>query len=391
MRKKIYLTIAIIGIALVGFGQNVPSYVPSNGLVGYWPLEGNANDVSGNGNQGTVIGATLTTDRKSNTNSAYNFDGNSDYIDCGYSSLFDITQSITISAWVYSNNLNGDHGIISKMNTSNTTYDLITSSSKIRWLEGGGFLFSSDINTGQWYHVVAVFDIVKQTKSIFINGVLSTSMNVNLSSIPKNSDHLYIGAHQPSNVSTWSWNGKLDEIGLWNRVLTQQEILSLYNELPPCTNPSALITPQSETTFCQGGFVNLNANSGPNYSYQWYNNGQLINNATSSVYQASNNGNYTVKVIDSYCYTISSPTIVNVNPYPSNSVISSGNTTFCSGGSVTLTAQGTGSYLWSNGQTTKSITTSLPGVYSVSITQNNCTSNSSQTILTINLSSIKKV
>jgi len=49
----------------------VPSYVPSNGLVGYWPFNGNANDQSGNANNGTVNGATLTADRFGNTNSAY--------------------------------------------------------------------------------------------------------------------------------------------------------------------------------------------------------------------------------------------------------------------------------------------------------------------------------
>ena len=57
--------------------QNVPSYVPTNGLVGYWGFNGNANDESGNGNNGTVNGATLTTDRNGNANSAYSFNGTS--------------------------------------------------------------------------------------------------------------------------------------------------------------------------------------------------------------------------------------------------------------------------------------------------------------------------
>ena len=51
----------------------VPSNVPTNGLVGYWPFSGNANDEGGNGNNGTVSGATLTTDRNGNANSAYLF------------------------------------------------------------------------------------------------------------------------------------------------------------------------------------------------------------------------------------------------------------------------------------------------------------------------------
>jgi hypothetical protein len=51
----------------------VPSYVPTSGLVGWWPFNGNANDESGNGNNGTVNGATLTTDRFGNEGSAYDF------------------------------------------------------------------------------------------------------------------------------------------------------------------------------------------------------------------------------------------------------------------------------------------------------------------------------
>jgi len=58
----------------------VPSYVPTNGLIGWWPFNGNANDESGNGNNGTVNGAALTADRNGHPNSAYNFNGSSSYI-----------------------------------------------------------------------------------------------------------------------------------------------------------------------------------------------------------------------------------------------------------------------------------------------------------------------
>ena len=72
--KKLLL-LPLLFIAVISFGQ-VPSYVPTDSLVGYWGFNGNANDESGNGNDGTVNGATLTTDRFGNTNSAYDFDGN---------------------------------------------------------------------------------------------------------------------------------------------------------------------------------------------------------------------------------------------------------------------------------------------------------------------------
>jgi hypothetical protein len=64
--KKILFTI-FIAATFNAVAQTIPSYVPTNGLVGYWPFNGNANDESGNGNNGTVNGATLTSDRNGNT------------------------------------------------------------------------------------------------------------------------------------------------------------------------------------------------------------------------------------------------------------------------------------------------------------------------------------
>jgi len=69
----------------------------NDGLVAYYPFNGNANDESGNGNHGTVNGATLTDNRFGNPNSAYNFDGSNDYIDAptnfGYTTF-------TVTAWI---------------------------------------------------------------------------------------------------------------------------------------------------------------------------------------------------------------------------------------------------------------------------------------------------
>lgn len=78
MKKIFFITALAIGMR--AFAQTVPNYVPTNGLVSYYGFNGNANDCSGNSNNGTVNGATLTTDRFGNTNSAYSFNGTSDYI-----------------------------------------------------------------------------------------------------------------------------------------------------------------------------------------------------------------------------------------------------------------------------------------------------------------------
>jgi hypothetical protein len=78
--KNVLMTaIAIFGLAIISNAQ-APNYVPSNGLVGWWPFNGNANDQSGNGNNGTVNGATLNADRFGNSNSAFSFNGSNQRI-----------------------------------------------------------------------------------------------------------------------------------------------------------------------------------------------------------------------------------------------------------------------------------------------------------------------
>jgi hypothetical protein len=200
--------------------------------VGWWPFCGNANDESGNGNNGTVNGAVLTSDRFGVLSSAYSFDGNADFIDCGNSSSVNITGNITISAWVNANNFNTDHGIVSKSGL----YDFITNAplsqaplDKLRFTVGNvPFLFSSPIQSNQWLHVVAVNDF-SSGKYIYLNGSLFAFDNQVGVVSPSNTYNLYLGAHQPFSVSNWSWDGKLDDIGIWNRALTQQEIMDLYN------------------------------------------------------------------------------------------------------------------------------------------------------------------
>ncbi|MBF0574179.1 MAG: hypothetical protein HQK69_10565 [Desulfamplus sp.] len=72
--KRLLATIMIT--ALIVSGITIPAHADlSDGLVAYYPFNGNANDESGNGNNGTVDGATMTADRNGNANSAYSFDG----------------------------------------------------------------------------------------------------------------------------------------------------------------------------------------------------------------------------------------------------------------------------------------------------------------------------
>ena len=115
---KIQLLFFILFVRFLSFSQ-IPNYVPTNGLVGWWPFTGNANDLSGNGNNGTVNGATLTTDRFGSPNCAYLFNGNSNIV-VPYNQNQTIIGAGTWSLWVnaslFPNNGNQSH-LISKYNS----------------------------------------------------------------------------------------------------------------------------------------------------------------------------------------------------------------------------------------------------------------------------------
>ncbi len=142
--------------------------------------------------------------------------------------------------------------------------------------------------------------------------------------------------------------------------------------------PTATITPSGPTTFCQGGSVTLTAPAGLSYSWS--------NGAMTRSIVVSTSGSYTVSVTNaSGCSTTSAPTSVTVNPTPAATITPSGPTTFCQGGSVTLTAPAGLSYAWSTGATTRAITVSASGSYSVTTTSAaGCSATSAPTSVTVN-------
>lgn len=154
---------------------------------------------------------------------------------------------------------------------------------------------------------------------------------------------------------------------------------AVYSSAPaPCSN-AAVITPSGATTFCQGGSVILAANTGTSYVWSTGATTQNINVTTS--------GNYTVTVTTSGSGSaVSSPVTVTVNALPTASITAGGATTFCQGGSVTLTASAGSSYLWSPGnQTTQAIAVTTTGSYTVRVTNaNGCSATSGAKSVTVN-------
>ncbi|MBK7751374.1 MAG: hypothetical protein IPI41_01865 [Flavobacteriales bacterium] len=103
---RLLYTLALVALSIAANAQ-VPSYVPTTGLLGWWPFNGNANDESGNGNNGTVNGAVLSPDRFGTPNSAFTLNGLDQNVDGNIAGISSMVSS-TITAWVnYTGNAGG--------------------------------------------------------------------------------------------------------------------------------------------------------------------------------------------------------------------------------------------------------------------------------------------
>jgi hypothetical protein len=262
MKNSLFTAFAVGLVITANVWAQVPSYVPTNGLVGWWPFNGNAIDESGNGNNGTVNGAALTSDRFLNSNDAYFFDGVSNFIEVPSSTSLMVNNAYTISAWVYVNSYNSggfpyQPAIVSKidngdwyggyeiriLNNATGTESNFGTSGRIN----GNFINISQNNhsVNQWYHLVVNYDgthveffINNQTVgSISVNGSLETS------SIP-----LRFGRRGGAGSNNCWYNGKIDDIGIWNRALSDCEIQDLYNSQINSVAGSIAVSPQLAPT-----------------------------------------------------------------------------------------------------------------------------------------------
>ena len=221
--KKLILFASLV-LSINAFGQ-----IPTNGLVGYWPFNGTANDESGNGNNGTVNGPTLTTDRFGNANSAYYFNG-----------IHKITttfqgiggnQDRSLSFWIKTGTsaagsicyYGGGYGTSFNpiVNTSGAGIDISNST----------LHYKSANNTDTWHHFVFIFSTQYGTS---LNGIKIYRDNVLLNEVASsyNSTAYTINTSLSNFImgSNSSVQYYLDDLRFYNRVLTLSEITALKNE-----------------------------------------------------------------------------------------------------------------------------------------------------------------
>jgi hypothetical protein len=370
-------TFLFIALPLFAFNTlalaQIPNYVPQNGLVGWWPFNGNANDESGNGNHGTVNGATLTTDRFFNSNAAYIFSTITDKISL-FSGFTYLTNNRTISFWFNSNPTTREQRVLSYRpsclggSENFFEFNLLANANTIQYYHGGGGILTASYNGNSWNNVILTIN--NSSANLYVNGVLAG----NSQSVPAMNQLGIFGLSSVNSCisnfgSNSQFTGIADDIGIWNRALTNCEIQALYQG----STPSAIIAPQSQTNFCQGSSVVLTANQGS--SYLW-SNGQTTQSIT-----AASSGSYSVQVTNvNGCVANSQPTQVTVNPTPQVSISNNGSTTFCQGDSVVLQASGATNYQWSNNQSGNSISVNQSGSYSTVGTDANGCSDTSNII-----------
>jgi hypothetical protein len=275
--KSILLTaVATLGLTAVAIAQNLPSYLPTSGLVGWWPFNGNANDESGNELNGNVINANLTSDRLGNTNSAFDFNFTGAFfgqqnqeIYIPYNPVMNVS-NITVSYWIYPrsyywasnpnltvnitrfqygySNPNGqvwgigytDNQILCGLNGSNGngTYQAI---------------LNSAINLNTWNQIAMTFD--GAAIKLFVNGSLVASTPHSIPMNTSGNSGISIGENNSANGFWQHTDGVIDDIGIWNRALTSAEITALYTGVPTDNNETSNTTTNVPDAISYQGIV----------------------------------------------------------------------------------------------------------------------------------------
>jgi Concanavalin A-like lectin/glucanases superfamily/Secretion system C-terminal sorting domain len=218
----------------------IPDYVPHAGLVAWYPFSGNTIDSSGNSNNGTAYGCTLTTDRYGRPNSAYYFDGISNYINISSSPSLDINSDITVSAWVKASSYSPVSGISDVVWRGNA---VSAHDPYAIYLNGGELKFRRDVNTGTTVDEVGFTSSIVDTAFFHLlvgtydshTGYLSIYFDGNLTSQSYLPDVVSYATSSFWNVigsvdiaTTSFFQGTIDDVGIWDRALTPCEVSKLY-------------------------------------------------------------------------------------------------------------------------------------------------------------------
>lgn len=255
--KTNLLTLAICSLTIIAQAQ-----IPTTGLNAHWPFDGNANDISGNNNNGTIFNAVPANDRFGNPNRAYAFNGTSSHIDVLNSTTVNMpnTQNFSFAFWVKFRGNSTNIQVIGKhLSGSFNGYFFFAKSSNPGYCNTPGMMSyyiasgaSGDAcannpianDTTNWYFITGMHNAQLNATYLYVNAVLQNDVG-SKSGSSSNSEDLYFGAAKNGNNYFAYFDGYLDGVRIYNRLLTQAEIISLYNEPNPATVSISELGPNS--------------------------------------------------------------------------------------------------------------------------------------------------
>ena len=244
MKRQVIFVFTLL--AFLTTTTSVFAAVTLDGLVAYYPFNGNADDESGNGHDGTVYGATLTTDRFGDSGSAYSFDGIDNYISVDYAAAFQLPV-FTLSAWVFPtidlSVATEPAAIVSRgedLASDHAAFVLTTHPAASPWADGvsviyedagdGEQIFDTNVypGMGMWTHLVASRD-ASGLLSIYSDGSLIGQWSSTADPAADCFQDLLIGAYwyvptPATAVITSFFTGAIDDVMIYNRALTPDQI-----------------------------------------------------------------------------------------------------------------------------------------------------------------------
>jgi hypothetical protein len=344
-------------------------------------MHGNANDMSGNNNNGTVTNAIPTTDRFNNPNSAYSFNGTNAYISVPSStSIANIegNSELTVSVWLRVTAWYQNWNVFSIVNKYNPIDDYgweYMLMSPVACPEqvcipnypvlpvSCQFSATGTTTFNQWNHYAMTFSRSAGLFKAYKNGVLMGTISSGTLGLENTGNGLLYIGYSPGGPDEYS-NGAMDDLRMYNRALTQSEILMLYNS-PSCC---AVITPTSiigPTVLCNGSAIYSVTPFVGATSYSWsLPNGWSGSSSTNTISATSGSSGIISVIATNTCGASASSSIfVNVGS-PATPPAIAGSSLVCSGAATVYSVapvQGASSYSWSlpNGWSGSSVTNSI--------------------------------
>ena len=247
--KKILFFLTIIAVTFVSCKKNNgPGHNPlavdslKIGLIAYYPFNNSAADLSGNNYNGVAHGVTATANRNGVANSAYYFSGDStSYITIPDNQELRITSTdFTINAWVKlaTYNTSFSSAIFDKRTPTTSGYYLGVNGTggqapagSIGFGPGGGLLGITStplIDTVKWHMVTVVYTLASQQVSVYIDGTFDSAATGIATPNSANNAAIYIGKDNPASASTYSFEGAIDDIRVYNRAVPSDQVTKLY-------------------------------------------------------------------------------------------------------------------------------------------------------------------